>query len=50
MGEFERGRGVGENAWIETSNDYHCEVKFKYGFIKSFMMSLLFENCGRVGI
>ena len=33
-----------------TSNDYHCEVKFKWGFKKSFMMSLLFENCKSVDL
>ena len=35
---------------VKTSNDYHFEVKFEYGFIKCFMMSLLFENCNIVGI
>ena len=34
----------------KTSNDYHCEVKFKWGFKKSFMMSLLFENCNSVDL
>ena len=33
-----------------TSNDYHCEVKFKWGFKKPFMMSLLFENCKSVDL